>query len=87
MHTSEVFFLMGPLGGAAQVRFMEHTQALLHGDLHTGSILVTPESTQVWCNPPAPRRPPPTHHLIPTPKKCQMSWMGYALLTGPVANR
>jgi len=29
-----------------QLKFMEQSQALLHGDLHTGSILVTPESTQ-----------------------------------------
>ena len=29
-----------------QMKFMEQSQALLHGDLHTGSILVTPESTQ-----------------------------------------
>ena len=34
-----------------QAKFMEQSQALLHGDLHTGSILVTPESTQV----PAPK--------------------------------
>lgn len=28
-------------------RFIERTQALVHGDLHTGSIMVTQESTQV----------------------------------------
>lgn len=28
-------------------RFCERTQALIHGDLHTGSVMVTPESTQV----------------------------------------
>ncbi len=26
---------------------MERSQALLHGDLHTGSLLVTPETTHV----------------------------------------
>ena len=26
---------------------MEQSQALLHGDLHTGSVLVTQDSTQV----------------------------------------
>lgn len=30
-----------------QFRFCERAQALLHGDLHTGSIMVTPDSTQV----------------------------------------
>ena len=30
-----------------QVLFMERAQALLHGDLHTGSLLVTPEATHV----------------------------------------
>jgi 5-methylthioribose kinase len=30
-----------------QLKFMEQSQALLHGDLHTGSVLVTPDSTQV----------------------------------------
>lgn len=28
-------------------RFIEQAQSLIHGDLHTGSIMVTPESTQV----------------------------------------
>lgn len=28
-------------------KFLTHSQALLHGDLHTGSIFVTPESTKV----------------------------------------
>ncbi|WJH34786.1 S-methyl-5-thioribose kinase [Paenibacillus sp. CC-CFT747] len=28
-------------------KFLTHAQALLHGDLHTGSIFVTPESTKV----------------------------------------
>lgn len=28
--------------------FMNHAQALIHGDLHTGSIFVTPESTYVF---------------------------------------
>ncbi|KAL1544304.1 Methylthioribose kinase 1 [Salvia divinorum] len=28
-------------------KFCERSQALLHGDLHTGSIMVTPDSTQV----------------------------------------
>ena len=28
-------------------RFIERAQALIHGDLHTGSIMVTPNSTQV----------------------------------------
>nr|GEW05986.1 methylthioribose kinase [Tanacetum cinerariifolium] len=28
-------------------KFCEKTQALIHGDLHTGSVMVTPESTQV----------------------------------------
>ena len=28
-------------------RFCEKTQALIHGDLHTGSVMVTHESTQV----------------------------------------
>jgi S-methyl-5-thioribose kinase len=28
-------------------RFIERAQALIHGDLHTGSIMVTPDSTQV----------------------------------------
>ena len=28
-------------------RFCERAQALIHGDLHTGSVMVTPESTQV----------------------------------------
>ena len=32
--------------GAVQLKFMEQGQALLHGDLHTGSVLVTPDSTQ-----------------------------------------
>ena len=29
------------------LRFCERAQALLHGDLHTGSVMVTHESTQV----------------------------------------
>ena len=28
-------------------RFCERAQALIHGDLHTGSVMVTPSSTQV----------------------------------------
>lgn len=28
-------------------KFLTHAQALLHGDLHTGSIFITPESTKV----------------------------------------
>ncbi len=28
--------------------FMNHAQALIHGDLHTGSILVTPQSTKIF---------------------------------------
>jgi 5-methylthioribose kinase len=34
---------------AARLRekFLTHAQALLHGDLHTGSIFITPESTKV----------------------------------------
>ena len=28
-------------------KFLTHSQALLHGDLHTGSIFITPESTKV----------------------------------------
>ncbi|CAH9144611.1 unnamed protein product [Cuscuta epithymum] len=28
-------------------KFCERTQALIHGDFHTGSVMVTPESTQV----------------------------------------
>ena len=28
-------------------RFCERAQALIHGDLHTGSVMVTRESTQV----------------------------------------
>jgi 5-methylthioribose kinase len=28
-------------------RFCERAQALIHGDLHTGSVMVTTESTQV----------------------------------------
>lgn len=28
-------------------RFIERAQVLIHGDLHTGSIMVTPDSTQV----------------------------------------
>lgn len=28
-------------------RFCERAQALIHGDLHTGSVMVTPNSTQV----------------------------------------
>ncbi|CAL0300350.1 unnamed protein product [Lupinus luteus] len=28
-------------------KFIERAQALIHGDLHTGSVMVTPESTQV----------------------------------------
>jgi len=28
-------------------RFIERAQALIHGDLHTGSVMVTRESTQV----------------------------------------
>ena len=28
-------------------RFIERAQALIHGDLHTGSIMVTTDSTQV----------------------------------------
>lgn len=31
----------------SELRFCERAQALLHGDLHTGSIMVTPDSTQV----------------------------------------
>jgi predicted unusual protein kinase regulating ubiquinone biosynthesis (AarF/ABC1/UbiB family) len=31
----------------AQAMFTERRQALLHGDLHTGSLLVTPDSTHV----------------------------------------
>lgn len=31
----------------AQVMFTERRQALLHGDLHTGSLLVTPNTTHV----------------------------------------
>ncbi|CAK9318039.1 unnamed protein product [Citrullus colocynthis] len=30
-----------------KAKFIERTQALIHGDLHTGSIMVTQESTQV----------------------------------------
>lgn len=30
-----------------QVLFVERAQALLHGDLHTGSLLVTPDTTHV----------------------------------------
>ncbi|CAI0445650.1 unnamed protein product [Linum tenue] len=30
-----------------KAKFCERSQALLHGDLHTGSLMVTPESTQV----------------------------------------
>lgn len=29
------------------VRFCERAQALIHGDLHTGSVMVTQDSTQV----------------------------------------
>jgi 5-methylthioribose kinase len=28
-------------------KFLTHAQALLHGDLHTGSIFITPESTKI----------------------------------------
>lgn len=31
----------------AQVTFTERAQALVHGDLHTGSVLVTPDTTHV----------------------------------------
>ena len=30
-----------------KIRFMSHAQALIHGDLHTGSIMVTPGDTRV----------------------------------------
>ncbi|KAG2569625.1 hypothetical protein PVAP13_7NG432500 [Panicum virgatum] len=30
-----------------ELKFIERAQALIHGDLHTGSIMVTPNSTQV----------------------------------------
>ncbi|CAL5209870.1 unnamed protein product [Lathyrus oleraceus] len=30
-----------------KAKFCERAQALIHGDLHTGSVMVTPESTQV----------------------------------------
>ena len=30
-----------------QLRFCERAQALVHGDLHTGSVMVTKDSTQV----------------------------------------
>eukprot|EP00270_Netrium_digitus_P009914 TRINITY_DN3048_c0_g1_i1.p1 TRINITY_DN3048_c0_g1~~TRINITY_DN3048_c0_g1_i1.p1 ORF type:complete len:799 (-),score=259.48 TRINITY_DN3048_c0_g1_i1:39-2378(-) len=32
---------------ALKAKFCEQTQALLHGDLHTGSVMATPESTKV----------------------------------------
>ena len=34
-----------------QLRFVERPQALLHGDLHTGSMLVTQNSTKVRAAP------------------------------------
>nr|GLL28544.1 methylthioribose kinase-like [Ipomoea trifida] len=33
--------------GELKSKFCERTQALIHGDLHTGSVMVTPESTQI----------------------------------------
>ena len=35
------------LNSCLPFRFCERAQALIHGDLHTGSVMVTRESTQV----------------------------------------
>lgn len=42
-HDKELHFEVALL----RERFLTHAQALLHGDLHTGSIFVTPSSTKV----------------------------------------
>ena len=39
--------LRRPPFAAAQVLFTERAQALLHGDLHTGSVLASAETTHV----------------------------------------
>ncbi|OMF09831.1 S-methyl-5-thioribose kinase [Paenibacillus amylolyticus] len=44
LHTDGVLHLEVAL---LREKFLTHGQALLHGDLHTGSIFVTPESTKV----------------------------------------
>ncbi len=47
---AEAFRRDGPLKRAAQERkyqFVTRAEALIHGDLHTGSIMVTPASTKV----------------------------------------
>lgn len=35
-------------GAKLKYEFMEHAQSLIHGDLHSGSIFVTPEKTKVF---------------------------------------
>jgi hypothetical protein len=49
--------------GELKVRFLTHKEALLHGDLHTGPVMVSPDDTRVIdpevC--PTHHPPPPTH--------------------------